>query len=106
MYYTADTFSGVDSGSSGTMSKIVNLKSASLFSWWAQVDTGTIASCVITLQCSPDNENWFSTPHTLTFSDESNQEDVNLTIGAQYIRFKITTKSAIASTVNVQINAK
>lgn len=102
----ADSFDALDSGALDTISDSLDTMDNPLITWFAQVDTGTIASCVITMQCSPDDVVWEDTTNTLTFADETNQFDPNLTVGARFIRAKITTKSAIASTVNIQINAK
>ena len=57
---------------------------------------------VTTIQCSPDDTNWYDTPHTIAglgFKD-------NMQITAKHVRAKITTPEGVASVVKVIFQAK
>ena len=102
----AEEFSGIDSGVLDTVSAALELKDAISLYVLGVKASGTIAAAVITVQCSPDNVTWTDTSHILTFADETNQDLNNIAIASRYVRLKVTTKSTIASTVDLQINAK
>ena len=70
--------------------------------------TGTVDDCVAILQCSPDDVVWDDVEGTeVTFAVGENVKMLNnIIISSLFCRLQVTTKSTVASTATLFIQAK
>ena len=70
--------------------------------------TGNVDDCVAILQCSPDDDVWDDIAGTeVTFAVGENVKMLNnVIISSLFVRLQVTTKSTVASTATLIIQAK
>ena len=94
---------GFDANNSGAVSSSLDIKEDSLVTMQVIANTGTNTTYIIDLQCSTNNSNW----HNVA-GGSINQTGIvdGLTVGARYIRARVSTAEGGASTVDVYLQAK
>jgi len=100
--FSENTQTGLDANSTSTVSSSLDIAENNWVCYTILANTGTHATHVITLQCSPDDTNWYNTASTITGVGIID----NVQIGARYVRLKVTTAEGGTSTVDVIIQGK
>jgi len=94
---------GLDANSVGDVSTSLEIKENSVVTMQVIASSGGNTTHIIDLQCSANNSNW----HNVT-SGSVNQIGIvdGLTVGARYIRARVSTAEGSASIVDVYLQAK
>ncbi len=92
---------GLDANSVGDVSTSLEIKENTIVTMQVIANTGGNTTHIIDLQCSANNSNW----HNVASVNQIGITDGN-TIGARYIRARVSTAEGAASTVDVYLQAK
>ncbi len=96
------TAAGVDANAASVTASL-DIGGAKLVMFQALAATGTHATHIITLQCSPDDSNFYDVSGA-TLTGVGAKDGIE--VGAQFVRLKVTTVEGGVSTVDVIIQAK
>ena len=94
--------SGLNTGVLDTLSSVFNVSPFSAFVLSVIEASGTITGSVITVQVSVNNTDWYDSAVTVA-GELISSTFSNVT---RYMRLKVTTASAIASTANILIRGR
>jgi len=92
----------LNTGVATTTTASIDLRAAKQVQFQVVTLTGTITNAVVTLQQSLDGTTWVSSSTTVTSGGLS----AILANPARFIRFIVSTQSAVASTAKVVVSAK
>jgi len=93
---------GLDANSLGAVSASLEIKENTITSMQIIANTGGNTTHQIDLQCSTNNVNW----HDVGSGVIGIGIEDGLTVGARYIRARVSTAEGAASTVDVYLQAK
>ncbi len=107
---SGDTFreliDNINSGTLDTVTGALDIQNAISVFVSIKEASGDLDAAVFTLQYSPNDVDWADTTHSITFAAETYLSKNNLPVTARFVRVKTTTKSTIASTADIIIQAK
>ena len=96
------TVSGLNTGALNSASDALPIEDLADLVVLIALATGTIAGAVVTIEQSLDGVTWYTTGITISGAALS----ANVTICARYMRLRVSTQSAIASTATATIHGK
>ncbi len=100
--FTEHIETGLDANSVGAVSASLEIKENTVTSMQVIANTGGNTTHQIDLQCSTNNVNW----HNVGSGVIGVGIEDALTVGARYIRARVSTAEGGASTVDVYLQAK
>lgn len=101
--FTEQITTGLNADDSDSVTAGLEIKENSVTTMQVIANTGTHATHIIVLQCSANNATWHNVD-----SGSVNGTGIadGLTVGARYIRAKVSTEEGGASTVDIYLQAK
>ncbi len=104
---TAQTLTGFNSGILDTVSAGIDVGDAKLITIFLKAASGEAVPAVLTCQCSHDGVTWFDMTTTSGALADPVSKIMQLTdFGSNFFRLKATTKSTVASSLDIVVQIK